>query len=125
VLVARTNADVAALNRDAHRLLDDAGQLGGERVIAGGREFGVGDHVRALKNHRDLDVDNGDRGIVVAVDPDRRELTVHLRAGREVTLPAWYLEEGNVTYGYALTAHAVQGSTVDRSFALGAERMYA
>jgi hypothetical protein len=125
VLVARTKADVAALNRDAHRLLDDAGQLGGERVIAGGGEFGVGDHVRALKNHRGLDVDNGDRGIVTAVDPDRRELTVHLRAGRTLTVPAWYLDEGNVTYGYALTAHAVQGSTVDRTFALGAERTYA
>jgi hypothetical protein len=125
VLVARTNRDVTTLNRDAHRLLDDAGRLGDRRVIAAGREFAVGDHVRALKNHRGLDVDNGDRGVITAIDSDRRALTVHLHSGRDIAMPGWYLDEGNVTYGYALTAHAVQGSTVDRTFALGAERTYA
>ena len=70
--MARTNRDVTTLNREAHRLLDDAGRLGDQRVIAAGREFAVGDHVRALKNHGGLDVDNGDRGVITAIDSDRR-----------------------------------------------------
>jgi hypothetical protein len=58
----------------------------------------------------------------VALRPERDDVALGLE---RPMLPAWYLDDGNVTYGYALTAHAVQGSTVDRTFALGAERTYA
>ena len=58
------------------------------------------------------------------VDADRRALTVELDAGREVRLPDWYLDAGWVDHGYALTAHKLQSTTVDRTFALASDGLY-
>ena len=55
------------------------------------------------------------------VDVDRRALTVELDAGRDVRLPDWYLDAGWVDHGYALTAHKLQSTTVDRTFALASD----
>jgi hypothetical protein len=80
--------------------------------------------VMLLRNNTSLDVDNGDGGVIVAVDPDDRALTVELDAGRDVRLPDWYLDAGWVDHGYALTAHKLQSTTVDRTFALATSDVY-
>ncbi len=124
VLVAPHRSSVAELNANAHALMRDAGRLGDEEITVDDRSFAAGDRVVLLRNNKPLDVDNGDRGVIVAVDADRRALTVELDAGRNVRLPDWYLDAGWVDYGYALTAHKLQSTTVDRSFALASDGLY-
>jgi hypothetical protein len=56
---------------------------------------------------------------VVSADPDHGTLTVRLDRHPETrNLPVWYLEEGHVDYGYALTGHKAQGVTTDRTFVI-------
>jgi conjugative relaxase-like TrwC/TraI family protein len=124
VLVALHRSSVAELNANAHALMRSAGRLGDDEVATADRAFAVGDRVMLLRNHATLDVDNGDRGLVVDVDTGRRALTVELEAGREVGIPDWYLDAGWVDHGYALTAHKLQSTTVDRTFALAADGLY-
>jgi hypothetical protein len=108
----------------AHELMRDAGRLGDDEITVGDRRFAAGDRVVLLRNNKTLDVDNGDRGVILAVDPDRGALTVELDAGRQVRLPDWYLDAGWVDHGYALTAHKLQSTTVDRTFALASDGLY-
>ena len=124
VLVALHRGRVAELNSNAHALMRDAGRLGDEEIAVDGRSFAAGDRVVVLRNSATLDVDNGDRGLIRHVDPDRRALTVALDAGREVRIPEWYLDAGWVDHGYALTAHKLQSATVDRTFALATDGLY-
>ena len=124
VLVALTRAQVAELNADAHALMRDSGHLEDGEITTHERGFATGDRVTLLRNNASLDVDNGDRGVIVAVDPDHRALTVELDAGRNVRLPDWYLDAGWVDHGYALTAHKLQSTTVDRTFALATSDLY-
>ena len=100
------------------------GRLGDDEITVDDRSFAAGDRVVLLRNNKTLDVDNGDRGLVVDVDADRRALTVELDAGREVRIPDWYLDAGWVDHGYALTAHKLQSTTVDRTFALASDGLY-
>ena len=124
VLVALRRASAAELNANAHALMRDGGRLGDDEILADDRAFAIGDRVLLLRNNPKLDVDNGDRGVIVDLDVDRRSLTVELDAGRDVRLPAWYLDAGCVDYGYALTAHKLQSTTVDRTFALATDELY-
>jgi conjugative relaxase-like TrwC/TraI family protein len=124
VLVALHRRSVAELNANAHTLMRSAGRLGEDEVAIADRSFAVGDRVLLVRNQATLDVDNGDRGLVVDVDADERALTVALDAGREVRIPDWYLDAGWVDHGYALTAHKLQSTTVDRTFALAVEGLY-
>lgn len=53
------------------------------------------------------------------VDPKKGTLTIQLDREPEPTLlPAWYLDDGHIDYGYALTGHKAQGITVDRTYAV-------
>ena len=124
VLLALQRSSVAELNANAHALMRHAGRLGDDEITVADRSFAAGDRVVLLRNNKTLDVDNGDRGIVVDVDADRRALTVELDAGRNVRLPDWYLDAGWVDHGYALTAHKLQSTTVDRTFALASDGLY-
>jgi hypothetical protein len=124
VLVALHRSSVAELNANAHALMRDAGRLGDEEITVDERSFAAGDRVVLLRNNKTLDVDNGDRGIVLTVDVDRRALSVELDAGRVVRIPDWYLGAGWVDHGYALTAHKLQSTTVDRTFALASDGLY-
>ncbi len=60
---------------------------------------------------------NGDLGTVTAVHPRTGTVTVRLDRDPETrNLPAWYLNQGHVDYGYALTGHKAQGVTTGRTF---------
>jgi ATP-dependent exoDNAse (exonuclease V) alpha subunit len=118
MILAHDRADVAALNKGARQLVDHAGWLGATRLLASGREWAVGDRLVCRRNdyRPEVDVRNGTRGTVEAINRDHGSLLVRTDDGRRVDLPADYLEHAH--HGYAITGHASQGATVDRTFLL-------
>src|SRR5207248_3894637 len=100
-------------------LMQRDGRLGRERLlIATGTELAVGDRIVCLRNERRLGIANGTRATVTAVDVSARAVSVERDDGRRLTLPAAYLEAGQVAHAYALTGHKTQGLTVERAFVL-------
>src|SRR5205085_405619 len=95
----------AQWERDALRLVRDGDA---------GAVFSAGDRVVVRRNDRALGVVNGDRGVVVAVDPARGRIDLALPRG-QVSLPRDYLEcptrhgRPALQHGYAITAHLAQG----------------
>jgi Ti-type conjugative transfer relaxase TraA len=122
LMVALRRRDVADLNARAREHMRDAGRLHGDEADFGGRAFSAGDRVVLGRNDRRLDVCNGDRGDVVAVAPGH--IDVRLDRGDAVRVPGAYAADGHLDHGYAMTAHRVQGATVDQTFVLGSDELY-
>jgi len=115
LLIGDRNTTVRQLNQLARACLVREGRLTGPAVLGCDRTFQKGDRVVCLKNRSRVGVLNGDLGGVTAVDTEQGTITVHLdRTGRPVTIPSWYLDEGNLDWGYALTGHKAQGATAGR-----------
>ena len=116
LLIGQRNTTVDELNRQARARIAEAGLLHGPALAAGDREFRVWDRVVCLKNRSRLGVLNGDLGTITAVDLERRSVTLRLdRTGQAVAVPHWYLDDGNLDWGYALTGHKAQGATAQRA----------
>ena len=109
VLIARDNATRGALNAAARGHRRDGGHLGAE-LQYGTVGVAVGDRVICRRNDQAVDVDNGTRGTVRAVDPER--VVVETDAGTVRALPAGYVAE-HLEHAYALTGHGMQGGTVE------------
>lgn len=120
-MIAHRRSDVADLNQRARALLRDAGRLGPDVPVAGGRPLGVGDRVVTTRNEARLAVINGQAGTLTGLDGDR--VRVEFDGGRHVDLPAYYAQE-HLDHAYATTAHRAQGASVDRAFVLGSEELY-
>jgi ATP-dependent exoDNAse (exonuclease V) alpha subunit len=116
-MVAARRSTVADLNRRARQLLASQGGLGEPVLEADGVSFSVGDRVLTLRNDYRLGLLNGSRGTVLRGSDDG--LDVRLDDGRDLHVPADYVEAGHLTYGYAATVHKSQGATCDRLFVLG------
>lgn len=67
---------------------------------------------------------NGTRAEVAGVDQELRTVSLQLGDGTKRTIDSSYLDDGWLDHAYALTAHAAQGATVDRSFVLGSDELY-
>jgi conjugative relaxase-like TrwC/TraI family protein len=118
-MIAYRRADVAELNTVARTLLDREGVLGRDRLrLDHSVELAAGDRILCTHNDRRLDIANGSRGTIASVDRARRAIVVELDDRRRLTLPARYLDAGNVSHAYALTGHKTQGLTVERAFVL-------
>jgi conjugative relaxase-like TrwC/TraI family protein len=124
VMIAHRRSDVAELNALARMRMHRDGRLGVEEVAAGERRFAIGDRVVARRNDRRAGVVNGMRAELVAVDAERRTVSLRSHNGDERTVTSTYLDEGWLDHGYALTAHTAQGATVDQSFVLGSDELY-
>jgi conjugative relaxase-like TrwC/TraI family protein len=120
VVLAARRDEVDRLNTYCQQVLAKHERLGTERLRIEDQEVAVGDRVVCGHNALDrLGVANGSRGMVTALDPKGRTLTLRLDgSGREVILPRWYLdgrsrEEHNrrVDLAYATTGHRAQGLT--------------
>jgi ATP-dependent exoDNAse (exonuclease V) alpha subunit len=119
LLIAHNNDTVAELNQQARTHLAASNRLHGPTLKVGERVFQAGDRILCRKNQNRLGVLNGDLGTVVSVDPDHGTLTVQLDRDPETrNLPVWYLDQGHVDYGYALTGHKAQGVTTDHTFVI-------
>lgn len=126
IMLARTNADVSWLNDAARAVLRDRGDLAGADLVVADRAFAVGDLVVARRNVGRLDLSNGTRGQIVAVDAGGETVTMRTFEDkpRDITLGADYLRRRHLHHGYALTANLAQGMTVERVRALGGEAGY-
>ncbi len=118
VILAYRRDEVDRLNATCQQVMRHNDRLGPEHLEVGDRALHVGDRVVCGRNDlRGLGVANGTRGTVTALDAERRSLTVRTEQGREVTLPATYLDgpvpEGRrvVDLAYATTGHKAQGLT--------------
>ena len=109
VLIARDNATRATLNHAAREQRRVRGDLGPEARY-GALAVAVGDRVICRRNDHAVDVDNGTRGTVRHIDPER--VVVETDAGTVRALPAAYVAE-HVEHAYALTGHGMQGGTVE------------
>ena len=117
VLIARDNHRRERLNALVRAELRRDGRLG-ESVHVAGHEFAVGDRVIARRNDRLRAVDNGTRGTVIAVDPTEKDILVRTDAGAQRSLDAAYVTE-HLQHAYALTAHTIQGGTVEWAGVVG------
>jgi hypothetical protein len=116
VMMARTRADVDALNLRARAGEQAAGRISGPGTRIGDRDWQTGDLLRTRRNDRRLAVGeghvrNGDRYRVISGDPTG--LLVEDTAGRgRIHLPTEYVAHHG-EYGWAVTVDAAQGATVD------------
>jgi hypothetical protein len=117
VLIVRDNDRRERLNALIRAELKRDGRLG-ESVQVGGWEFAVGDRVVARRNDRERAVDNGMRGTVIAVDPTEKDVLGRTDAGAHRWLDASYVAE-HLQHAYALTAHTIQGATVEWAGVVG------
>ena len=124
VILALRRDDVADLNRLARREMLNGRRLGPEALIAGDREFRTGDRVVCLRNQRADGLLNGLRGVVTAIDPEARSLTVRLTDGTDRIVPTGYLDAGHLDHGYAMTIHKAQGLTADEALVLATDDLY-
>jgi conjugative relaxase-like TrwC/TraI family protein len=117
LLIAYGNDTVAELNQRARAFHLASKRLHGPVLQAGEQAFQAGDRILCLKNHTRLGVLNGDLATIVAVQPHDSSVMIRLdRHGATRDLPGWYLSQGNVDYGYAMTGHKAQGVTTSRTF---------
>jgi conjugative relaxase-like TrwC/TraI family protein len=123
IMLARRRSQVAELNTHGRLRAELAGQLTGGVLEVDGTPFQAGDAVMTLRNDRRIGVRNGNRGVVVAVDPDAHTMRVELRRG-EITLPACYVDAGHVGHAYAMTVNKAHGLTCDRTMTLGDDQIY-
>jgi ATP-dependent exoDNAse (exonuclease V) alpha subunit len=124
VMIAHRRADVAELNALARARMHRDGRLADDELRIGEHPFATGDRVIARRNDRREGIVNGTRAEVVDVDHEQRSLRIEAAGGNITTISSSYLEHGGLDHGYALTAHAAQGATVDRSFVLGSDELY-
>jgi len=119
-MIAGPNSTRRALNDRARILLKAAGELSGDPLEVGGREYLLGDLVVARRNDRTLRPDrgsgfvkNGSAGVIVAIDHMTRDVTVRFDTDGTIRVPYAYLAAGHLEHGYARTTYGVQGHTHD------------
>ena len=117
LMLARTRADVDALNPRARAAALAAGEVTGPVTVAGERDWQAGDLLRTRRNDRRLAVGdghvrNGDRYRVLGPGPQDGLIVEDLAGRGRTVLPAAYLAE-HAEYGWATTIDAAQGATAD------------
>jgi hypothetical protein len=122
LLIAHHNTIVRRLNDEARDRMLTSRRLGGPVLQADGRSYQAGDRILCQQNHARIGVLNGDLGTVTATYPGTGTLTAQLdRLSDPIRLPAWYLDNGHLDHGYAVTCHKAQGATVNQAFVVASD----
>ncbi len=74
----------------------------------GHRVFRAGDKVLQTRNNYDLEVFNGDAGVITQINPEEQRVQVRLEDGRMVDYE--FTELDQLTQAYAISIHKSQGS---------------
>jgi conjugative relaxase-like TrwC/TraI family protein len=118
VILAYRRDEVDRLNTVCQQVMQRNGRLGPDALQVGDRQIYVGDRVVLGRNDlRGLGVANGTRGTVTGLNFKDRTLTLQTEQGRQLTLPAAYLDRPVpparrvVDLAYATTGHKAQGLT--------------
>lgn len=99
-------AGVTNLNRLLQEALNPPAPGRAEKAF-GSSLFRVGDRVMQQRNNYDLDVYNGDVGVIAGVDHDEQLVAVRFEDGREIAYDFAILDE--LGLAYALSVHKSQG----------------
>jgi len=129
-----SNGEAEKLNREVRSLLKEAGVIKGRehKVQIGGKylELGRGEQIVFTRNFNRLGksgIYNGEVGTILKIsDPDelghvKIAITVNKANGKRegIIIDTARYTQGNLfDYGYAVTAHKLQGSSVDQLFVL-------
>lgn len=117
VILVCTNAQRQYFNDQIQNLRQDLGAVAREGHIVHGELLATGDRVMFLRNHRGLQVSNGDIGTVtMSEEPSKPILNVTLDSGRIVKVPLEQYQ--HLTRAYAATVHKFQGADVPNTYAL-------
>ena len=96
VMVAKRNAEVAALNEQAREVMKQAGRLSGPEIKVGELHFAAGDQVITRVNDHAAHIYNRERWEVEAVDPQRGSVVLRgIDQARKVEVDADYLAQTN------------------------------
>jgi ATP-dependent exoDNAse (exonuclease V) alpha subunit len=129
VMLAYRRRDIRALNDLARHHMITAGNLTGPELKVSDEELGercfqAGDHVILRRNDYSLGVRNGQRGRIQQVGQTSGNLLVTVDGNPvPVLLPASYVAR-SLDHGYALTIHASQGLTINRTHVLGNDALF-
>jgi conjugative relaxase-like TrwC/TraI family protein len=123
LMLAAHHRQVDDFNVRARQRMRAAGRLAEREVLLYDRAYAVGDTVLALRNDYRHGLLNGTRGTVTTIDEHARRLEVSIDDGTTVMIPFAYAAAGNLTYGYAMTIHKVEGATVAIALVLADETM--
>ena len=129
IMLASRNVDIVDLNNLAHRHLVGAGVVHGPARVADiddrRREFQAGDEVLFLRNDRRLGVRNGMHATIERVHPmGSVDLTVTTSDRQRIDVPRWYVDQGHLAHGYAMTIHKAQGLTCDTALVYATDDLY-
>ena len=128
-MLASRNVDIADLNELAHRHLVEVGIVHGPVRIVDvddrRREFQAGNEVLFLRNDRRLGVRNGMRATTERVHPmGSVDLTVTTSDRQRIDVPRWYIDQGHLAHGYAMTIHKAQGLTCNTALVYATDDLY-
>jgi Ti-type conjugative transfer relaxase TraA len=121
LILSGTRKEVSLLNKSAQEKRQEAGKLGETNYPVEGFLVYEGDRVKFTKNHKALNLFNGDFGTITHIDKINHVMQVELDRGELVTVPL--KDYANLTLGYASTTHAAQGVTVENAYILTGDLM--
>ncbi|MGA2530411.1 MAG: MobF family relaxase [Acidimicrobiales bacterium] len=114
LLLAYRRDNVEALNGVARDLWQRSGRLTGPELTApGGRTYRAGDLVITLSPGPHGAWVTSQAARVTAVDPEAQTLTAITPDGRQLQMGLEDIGADRLAYGYAITAHRAQGTTVE------------
>jgi conjugative relaxase-like TrwC/TraI family protein len=114
LLLAYRRDNVEALNRVARDLWGRSGRLTGPKLTAsGGRTYRSGDRIVTLAPGPHGSWVTSQAARVTSVDTEAQTLTAITPDGRQLHMGAEDIGADRLAYGYAITAHRAQGTTVE------------